>query len=60
MGHYALPLLWGEDVIGWANVKVEGGQLSAELGFVRSRPRSAAFSAALDEELARMRAFLSL
>jgi uncharacterized protein YcaQ len=60
MGHYALPLLWGEDVIGWANVRVVDGQLKPELGFVKSRPRSALFSAALDEELARMGDFLAL
>ena len=60
MGHYALPLLWGEDVIGWANVKVLDGRLVPELGFVGSRPRSALFSAGLDDELARMSAFLGL
>jgi len=60
MGHYALPLLWGEDVIGWANVRVEAGRLRAEPGFVRGRPPGPAFSHALEEELARMSAFLSL
>jgi len=60
MGHYALPLLWGEQMIGWANLRVEGGRLAHELGFIGSRPRSAAFGLALDEELARMREFLGL
>ena len=60
MGHYALPLLWGEDVIGWANGRVEDGAIHADLGFVHSRPRGPAFSSALEEELDRMRAFLTL
>ncbi|GAA0759046.1 winged helix DNA-binding domain-containing protein [Ideonella azotifigens] len=59
-GHYALPLLWREQVIGWANLKVTDGQLVPDLGFVDKRPRSAAFSQALDEELQRMHSFLGL
>jgi uncharacterized protein YcaQ len=60
MGHYALPMLWGEQVIGWANLSVERGQLNTELGFVGRSPRSAAFRQAVDEECARMRLFLGL
>ena len=59
-GHYALPLLWHEHVIGWANLKVHEGRLVPELGFVNGRPRSAAFRRALDEELGRMSEFLGL
>ena len=60
MGHYALPLLWGEQVLGWANLRLERGRLVRELGFVSGRaPRDAAFKRALDEELARFEAFLS-
>lgn len=60
MGHYALPMLWGEQVIGWANVRVQDGALMPELGFIKSRPRSAAFGLALDHELERMQVFLGL
>ena len=60
MGHYALPLLWGEAVIGWANVRVEGGRLHHTLGFIGVPPSGAAFSQALDEELAQMGVFLGL
>ncbi|MBV8035444.1 crosslink repair DNA glycosylase YcaQ family protein [Roseateles sp.] len=61
MGHYALPLLWGEDIRGWANLRVENGRLIHELGFVDGKtPRSAAFKAALAEELDAMRRFLGL
>lgn len=60
MGHYALPLLWGEQMLGWANLRVEGGRLQHELGFTGQRPRGPAFKAALDEELQRVAQFLGL
>lgn len=61
MGHYALPLLWGEAMIGWANLRVEQGRLRHELGFVSGRrPAGAAFRLALDEALAGMSEFLGL
>jgi uncharacterized protein len=59
-GHYALPMLWGEQVIGWCNVAAIGGALTVAPGFVRSRPRSAAFRAAFDDELQRLTRFLGL
>src|SRR4030095_12028141 len=31
-GYYAMPLLWDEAVVGWANVTVVRGDLSVELG----------------------------
>ena len=57
-GYYALPLLWHEQVIGWATLSVKDGQLTPTLGFAASAPRGAAFRAALDDELQRMTAFL--
>jgi uncharacterized protein YcaQ len=60
LGYYALPLLWRDRVIGWGNVHVENGRLTADLGYVAARPRDAAFRQALGEELSRMRAFLGL
>jgi len=57
-GYYAMPLLWGEDVIGWANLGSSDGQLEVDLGFVGKRPRSRLFTVALDAEIERMRAFL--
>ena len=60
-GHYALPLLWREQVLGWANVSVAQGQMHVALGYVAGVPPSdAAFNPALDAELANMRAFLGL
>jgi uncharacterized protein YcaQ len=60
MGHYALPLLWGEQVPGWANLSVVSGRLRHQLGFVGTRPRGAAFKLALEEALQRMSQFLGL
>jgi uncharacterized protein YcaQ len=59
-GYYALPLLWREQVIGWANLSWKDGRLTPELGYVAGRaPREAAYRAALDDELARMQQFLT-
>ena len=59
LGHYALPLLWRGQVIGWGNLAWRDGRLDAQLGYVAGRaPRDAAFSRALDEELARFTDFL--
>jgi uncharacterized protein len=59
LGYYALPLLWHERVIGWANVTATAGALDCRCGYVAGRaPRAAAFRAGLELELDRMRAFL--
>jgi uncharacterized protein YcaQ len=57
-GYYAMPVLWGDDIIGWANVAMAGARLDVQLGFVKGRPRDPAFRRALDAELARMESFL--
>ena len=58
-GYYAMPLLWGYDVIGWANVSMRGGRLDADLGFIRARPKDPGFRHGLDAELAAMERFLT-
>ncbi|OFW45746.1 MAG: cytoplasmic protein [Acidobacteria bacterium RIFCSPLOWO2_12_FULL_67_14b] len=59
LGYYALPLLWRDRVIGWANLSMENGTLRAEVGYVAgARPRDRAFRRALEAELERMRGFL--
>jgi uncharacterized protein YcaQ len=59
-GYYALPLLWCDQVIGWGNLGWRDGQLDADIGFVAGKaPRGGAFKAALDDELARLQAFLT-
>lgn len=60
MGHYAMPVLWREQVLGWANLKVIDGRLEHELGFVGPQPRGSDFQQALDEALQQMQNFLGL
>jgi uncharacterized protein len=61
LGYYALPLLWHERVIGWANASVVGGALVCSVGHISGKaPRDAAFRRGLDDELDRMRRFLGL
>lgn len=60
-GYYALPLLWRERVIGWANAAVDEGRLTVDLGYVTGRaPRERAYRQALTAELARLAAFLGV
>ncbi|MCY4755226.1 DNA glycosylase AlkZ-like family protein [Pelomonas aquatica] len=60
-GHYALPLLWRDQVIGWANAGVKEGQLRVEYGYVAGRaPRDAGFRAVLADEEQRLAGFLGL
>ena len=51
-GHYALPLLWRDDVIGWANAAMADGTLKVTTGFAKARPRGPAFRRALEAEVA--------
>lgn len=60
MGHYAMPVLWGEQISGWANLKVVDGRLQHDLGFAGSRPRGRPFQRALDEALHQMHEFLEV
>ena len=60
MGHYAMPMLWRHQMLGWANLKVVDGRMQHALGFVGARPRDRAFTLALDEVLHRMQEFLDL
>ncbi|OWQ90406.1 cytoplasmic protein [Roseateles aquatilis] len=60
MGHYALPMLWGDRMIGWANLKVSDGRLVPDLGFIDKRPRDPAFRTALDEAYHETSLFLGL
>jgi uncharacterized protein YcaQ len=58
LGYYALPLLWRDRVIGWANVSVKNGAIQAEFGYVGSPPRGRVFQRELEAEVERMRVFL--
>jgi len=59
LGYYALPLLWRDQVVGWANAALADGRLAVQTGYVAGRaPRDAGFRAALDDEIERLRVFL--
>jgi uncharacterized protein len=60
LGYYALPMLWRDRVVGWANLSVRDGVLQHQLGFAERRPSGARFTAELDAELDRVRDFLGL
>jgi uncharacterized protein YcaQ len=60
LGHYAMPLLWRERMVGWATVSVEGGTMRPAVGFVGARITEPDFVRAVDDELQRMHVFLGL
>ena len=59
-GYYAMPLVWRDRIIGWANVATVGGALRLDVGFAGKAPREKAFRVAFEEEVARLRRFLRL
>jgi uncharacterized protein YcaQ len=61
LGYYALPLVWRERAIGWANLAVEHGRLRPAFGYIdREAARDPLFRRALDAELDGVRTFLAL
>ena len=55
LGYYALPLLFRDQVIGWANVSAD----AVTTGFTSGKaPRDRAFARGLEAEIAALRAFL--
>lgn len=59
-GHYAMPMLWRDQVVGWANLNAQSGSLNADLGYVASAPKDKGFQRALENELQRISVFLKL
>jgi hypothetical protein len=59
-GYYALPILWRDHIIGWANLSVKNGELTSEFGYVKSAPRDRIYKRELEGEVSRMRTFLNL
>jgi uncharacterized protein YcaQ len=59
LGYYAMPLLWRDRMVGWANCAHADGKTTVDLGFVDGRPRQRAFTVALDEERDRLATFLT-
>ena len=58
LGYYAMPLLWGDDVIGWVTCALRDGRLDVNTGFAKPRPRGRDFATGFDREMARMESFL--
>lgn len=59
-GYYAMPLLWRDSVVGWANVDVRGSRLSVEPGFVTRPPSDSVFRSEFEREVEGLAAFLNL
>ncbi len=60
LGYYALPILWRDRVIGWANVAVKDGRVHPAFGYVNVRePRDRGFRRELEAEVARLQEFLA-
>ena len=59
-GYYALPVLWCDRVVGWANAAVNEGRLEVQLGFAGRRHTTATFKREANAEAARLAAFLGL
>ena len=57
-GYYAMPLLWCDQVIGWANAEVAGKRVGVQFGFVEKCPTDSDFRREVDAEVARLGAFL--
>ena len=61
IGYYALPLLWRDRVVGWGNLTVADGALTANFGYADAKPpRERAFQRGLDAEIESIRSFLRL
>jgi len=59
-GYYAMPLLWADTIIGWANVFISEARLNVDLGFIEKRPRDPSFRSELAAEILRLQTFLKL
>jgi uncharacterized protein YcaQ len=60
LGYYALPMLWRDRVIGWANVTRTKESMAVDCGYVAGRaPRDRGFKQALEQDVEALRAFLT-
>ena len=60
-GYYALPVLWRDAVVGWANLSARDGRLVASFGYASGHaPKDPVFRRERDAELARIETFLDL
>jgi uncharacterized protein YcaQ len=59
-GYYALPMLWGDRVIGWTNIKADAKGMNIEIGFVTKPAAQRAFRSELGQEIESFKTFLNL
>jgi uncharacterized protein YcaQ len=60
LAYYALPMLWRDRVVGWGDLSIKNGALQAVFGYAAGKPpRERGFKRALDEEVERVRLFLT-
>ena len=57
-GYYAMPMLWRDRFVGWANAAMKEDKLDVTIGYVARRPRDPEFRRELDAEIARLDSFL--
>jgi uncharacterized protein YcaQ len=57
-GYYAMPLLWCDSIVGWANARVESDHLKVDVAFVAKRPKDSEFRDELKAEIGRLETFL--
>ncbi|MEM6600564.1 MAG: crosslink repair DNA glycosylase YcaQ family protein [Verrucomicrobiota bacterium] len=60
MGYYAMPVLWQQQVIGWANANVASDRLRVHFEYVNKRPRDPKYRKAAKQEVAALARFLKL
>jgi len=60
LGYYAMPVLWQDDVVGWANASVQEGELHVDFGYSTGRPNTKAFREAAETEVDSLTRFLGL
>jgi uncharacterized protein YcaQ len=58
LGYYALPMLWRDRVVGWANVTAVDGVPQCAFGYVDGEPADPVFRRELEAEVERLRRFL--
>nr|WP_286178184.1 crosslink repair DNA glycosylase YcaQ family protein [Rhodopirellula sp. JC639] len=59
-GYYAMPVLWRDQVIGWANANVSDDRLNVQFGYADKRPRQKVFRLQAEAEVEAMARFLGL
>lgn len=60
LGYYAMPVLWRDSIIGWANAAVEDGKLRVQFGYACKRPDEKGFLESAQREVMEMARFLGL